>query len=79
MINNVIFTYIEDNVSDEFKLFENMNTQKVELENIELIKNILIMNINNEELYKNENEIYNIFDEKILSHFTIKGKKWFWY
>ncbi|ATZ17295.1 hypothetical protein ELUMI_v1c05710 [Williamsoniiplasma luminosum] len=75
LLTKVIFTITVDSSNNEFEIFENMNTKKVELETIELIKNIIMMNIEDEILEAgHEANINSIFNSKILENFKNNKK-----
>lgn len=71
-LNNVIFIVTVDSVSDEFTLFENMNTTSTPLSTIDLIKSYLLslisVNVKDFEIRFQE-----AFDEKVNSALKIEN------
>jgi len=74
LLLKVIFTQTIDKVNNEYQLFENMNTKKVELETIELMKNFIMMHIDTPYL-NNDKELSDFFTEKIMNKFIVNSKR----
>jgi len=66
---NSIINVIIDRENNEFEIFENLNTKKVELETIELIKNFVIMHVDESNIESNEKELSSLFNELVLKKF----------
>lgn len=69
-LNNVIFIVTVDCVSDEFTLFENLNTTSIPLSTIDLIKSYLLSLIS-DEIEGKEIRFQEAFDDKITNALKI--------
>ncbi|ATZ16306.1 uncharacterized protein with ParB-like and HNH nuclease domain [Entomoplasma freundtii] len=72
LLSKIYFTLTKDTSQDEFAMFENMNTHKVELDTIELIKNLILMYVDDATLSIHEDKLGELFDNLILKKFEDK-------
>ncbi|WP_339020357.1 DUF262 domain-containing HNH endonuclease family protein [Spiroplasma endosymbiont of Atherix ibis] len=65
----LILSVTIDHISNEYTLFENLNTKSLQLSTMDLIKNFLFMHINHQIVDKHEQQLQFTFEEEIISKF----------
>lgn len=70
-LNNVIFIITVDKESEEFTLFENLNTTSIPLSTIDLVKSYMLSLIN-EDIVGKEERFQSLFDEKIINALKVE-------
>ncbi len=74
-LNNVFLIVTIDTLSDEFNLFEKLNTTSVPLTTIDLIKSYLLSLLNLEEVDKRERDYQKLFENEITAQVEEASKK----
>ncbi|MGY6172551.1 DUF262 domain-containing protein [Candidatus Mycoplasma pogonae] len=74
LLDKIEFTQTSFIKTDEFSLFQNLNSNNVPLSDYDLIKNFIFMNIENNITKEHEKEIIDIFYNGIESYFTKNDK-----
>ncbi|WP_338983936.1 DUF262 domain-containing HNH endonuclease family protein [Spiroplasma endosymbiont of Othius punctulatus] len=69
VVNYLNIVVTSDNVSNEYKLFENLNTKSLPLSVMDLVKNFLFMQIDINLVDKKETILQSMYDEFISSKF----------
>lgn len=73
LLNGVIMVLIDDQASNEFRLFEKLNTGGVPLNTLQLFKNFILEKFNQEN-FLSESEAQELFEVKIASKFSSKSQ-----
>lgn len=74
-MNKISIVVTVDKISNEYELFENLNTKSQNLTTMELIKNYMLQQMDDKFVEKNAGFLYKLFNDNVTNKFKVYDKK----